>query len=279
MYKGTSSDNSSSDPRKHKGTRLATTALVVSIPGIVFFPFAIAAIVLASMARDRINCAVGNVPGRRATLTASILGYLGIFVTCLATSIVILGHARRSARGMKSTIQLRGVVQSLFRYSSDNNEYGPGLDDKGQPVDLTVEGRFKILLDSNQFSPEYIISPAETKTAWTTGPYTTDNYSFTMLDISEDNDRRSEWRTSGNFGAILLSDRNSGTSASTSDIMSIHTNSPGSWSGQLARGDGSASFNVVYLYSTQYGQSPGYDHDHIFEEASGDDAAMIYSGK
>lgn len=266
------------NPPRHKGSRLATTALALSIPGIVLFPLAIAAIVLAGRARDQIDGAVGHVPGRRAAISATCLGYFGIVVTVMALILPALGHARRSARGMKSTTQVRGILQGLITNASDNNNYCAGLDRNGEPIDLTVEGRFQIMLESNTFSGEYIISPSESKTAWTTGPVTTANYSFAMLDISEDNDRRSEWGQSYNGEAVLLSDRNTGTSTKPSDVMSVHTDTPGSWAGRIGCGDGSAPFVKDVYLTTRYGQSPGYKRDHIFEQTAGDDAAIIYSG-
>lgn len=215
----------------------------------------------------------------RLKLIKIVLGVVGGVVLVVALLLPLLAAARRAPLYIQAEHRVWSITLSMHAFSEHNGGYPPGLDSNGQPVDLTVEGRFLLLLKNNSFSGEYLISPFETKTVWSTGPLTTANYSFALLDISEDNARRGEWRQPMNPEAILISDQNAGVSTDPDDMMSIHARTPGEWAGQVGRGDGSASFENDYRLPTRYGDTPGYELDHIFEQAGGDDAAMINTGE
>ena len=265
-------------------SNLALWALILGIPGVCFAPLGLTALILGIIAVVQIADPQKALTGRGMAVTGIVLGGLSIVVVpILALLIGILlpamGAARRTARMMKNTTQTRGLLQSLVTNANANNDYYVGLDRNGNPINLTVEYRFEQLLNNNAFSSVYLISPSETKTQWTTGTLTTANYSFAMLDISEDNQRRDEWRTTINADAIAVSDRNTGNSPSSTDVMSVHTYTPGHWRGSVARNDGSAALENNHELETQYGNAQGYQYDNIFEEAAGDDAAMIYSGQ
>ena len=216
-------------------------------------------------------------------VTSTILGGLGITLVPVVLMIGILlpalGAARRAARQMVNTTQVRGIMQGTITYGGTNQGYYPGLDSRGNPIDLTVEGRFAEMLDQNLFSGEYLISPSETKIIWQAGPVTTDNYSYAMLDVSDDGGRRKEWRQKMNNMAIAISDRNTGTSGASTDVMSIHTGYPGDWAGSVGFNDGSATFENYHELQTQYGSGPVNPNDNLFEIAGNDDAMMIYTGE
>lgn len=266
-----------------KTSGMAVTGLILGIAGLCFMPLSIAALVLGIVALTQIANPARGLTGRGMAITATILGGLGMTLVPVMLLIGImlpaLGAARHAARQMKGTTQVRGIAQSVMNYSNQNHGYYPGLDQFGNPIDLTVEHRFAELLNNNNFSGVYAISPAEYKTVWSGGPVTTDNYSYSMLDVSESNGRRLEWRDTINTQAITISDRNTGVSSANQDVMSLYTNYPGAWAGSVGRNDGSASFERNHELSTQYGRGQTHSFDNIFEEAGGDDAVMIYSGE
>lgn len=260
---------------------MAITGLVLGIFGLCFMPLSIAALVLGIVALTQIADPNRGLTGRGMAITATVLGGLGIIVMPIALFIGIMlpaiGAARRTARQVHNMAQVRGITQGLSAYSGNNNSYYPGLDASGNPVDLTVEYRYSELLNNNYFSGGYAINPIDTKTVWTTGPVTKDNYSYDMLDVS-DKERRRAWRDSINTRAVTISDRNTGTSNALSDVSSLYTHGPGNWNGSIGRGDGSASFEISCEQETQYGSGPVRQNDNIFEQSGPDDAVMIYTG-
>jgi hypothetical protein len=146
----------------------------------------------------------------------------------------------------------------------------------------TVEARFWLMLDSNSFSSDYIISPLENKTVWTTGPVTHDNYSYALLNIHssgvplEDEKTRlnqpgraHEWKQTVNSMAVIAGDRARIPGGQIGDgydkIYSIHTSEEDAhWSGGVGRGDGSASFVKEDLQDTKYGLGPEIKADRLF---------------
>jgi hypothetical protein len=228
---------------------------------------------------DDSNALGERTPASRSKLIKIVLGVTGAVVLVLALLLPLLAVVRRVPLYLQTEHMVWSITLSMHTFSEHNGGYPPGLDSNGQPVDLTVEGRFLAMLENNNLRGDVLVSPFETKTIWSTGPLTTANYSFALLDISEDNTRRSEWRQPMNTEAILVSDRNAGVSTDPDDMMSVHALAPGKWTGGVGRGDGSYSFEQDYRLPTRYGDTKGYKKDHIFEQAGGDDAAMIYSGE
>ncbi len=223
-----------------------------------------------------------------------------VLVLVVGTGLLLVGLSSSRNRGswqMKSTTQVRGIVQGMVTYASSRKGRMPGVNSKGYIIEdtvkwtglsghgATVEGRFWMMLDANYFTGTYTASPAENKTFWRgTGPVSSDNYSYAMLELDGvageklGAGRGDGWKQSLIPQAVVLSDRNTGSDASA-NIQSIHTSSPGSWRGAVGRGDGSAAFENSHLQDTQYGKT-GTLHidDNLFEADGGDDAYMIYEG-
>ena len=218
-----------------------------------------------------------------------------------------LGAARRAARCMTTTSQARGITQGMITYAGGNKERMPGLNGNGyliRDVDGdnddrmpftshggTVEGRFWLMLDNNNFSGDYIISPAETKTPWTTGPVTSANYSYAMLNIHDGSTspssamdkirpnqigRARAWKQSINTQAVLVADRARIPGGRIGDsydkIYSIHTSEDDEeWAGSVGRGDGSAWFEQGSATDTKYGDGSAIEYDRLFaREQTGD---------
>lgn len=232
-------------------------------------------------------------------LAMIVAGSVVLTVVILAIILVVLSNNynnRKRRPHVRS--QVRGIVQGLVTYASGNKEKMPGLDSKGylvrdvdgpnealMPVTKhggTVEGRFWIMLDANAFTGDYIISPYETKVAWTTGEVSADNYSFSLLNIHSDSGplpdditrpdqvgRAREWRQSINTQAVLIVDRAripGGWIGNDYDkIYSLYTNqSSEEWAGSVGRGDGSAAFENESMLDTKYDRGPVIEYDRLF---------------
>lgn len=201
-----------------------------------------------------------------------VIGIVGLLLPLLS---VPRGHGHRP---MQSNTQVRGIHQSMVMYAQTNGNWFPGFDKYGDLINATVERRYEVLLEGNYFTGEYMISPSESKTEWTTGPVTTANYSFAMLDIDAPGQRAMEWQETLNTEAALMGDRNTGKDADA-HVSSIHTDlNRGDWRGSLAWGDNHTAFSTTHLVDTKYGEGPSITGDNLFEDTSGDDAYMIYSG-
>ncbi len=231
-------------------------------------------------------------------LGAVVAGSVILTVVILAFFLIALEGRDKYRRQMKQTTQVRGIVQGLYTYAGGNKEKMPGLNSRGYLVrDVdgahqalmpttkhggTVEGRFWIMLDANAFYGEYLISPSETKAAWTTGEVSADNYSYALLNIHSDGGpiaddetrpdqvgRAREWKQSINTQAVLITDRArilGGRIGNDYDkIYSIRTSEDsGRWAGSVGRGDGSAAFENESALDTKYGAGPTIEYDRLF---------------
>jgi len=230
-----------------------------------------------------------------------LLVVISIIALLIGILLPALGAARRAARQMKSTTQVRGIVQGLITHANGNKARLPGTNSKGFLIvddgnvntsdtgasghGGTVEARFWLMLDSNAFTGDYAISPSETKTAWTSGAVTTDNYSFALLNIDDrdtigtavttkerpnQSGRAREWKASINTQAVLIADRarystGTVTAANYDKLYSIHTTEDDEkWAGSVGRGDGSAEFEQESALDTKYGSGGNIEADRLF---------------
>lgn len=227
---------------------------------------------------------MSNAVSRFTLIDAIVLGVVGLIVVVFVflglSSMLFRSHGH--PRYMQSNTQIRGIHQSMVMYAQSNNNWFPGFDRFGDVLDASVEYRYQVLLENNFFTGEYMMSPSEDKTEWTTGPVTSANYSFAMLDINAPGERAMEWRETLNTEAALMSDRNTGRDA-RDHVSSVHTDTDsGDWRGSVAWGDNHTAFSTTHLLDTKYGQGPSITGDNLFEDpddsTAGSNAYMIYSG-
>ena len=232
-----------------------------------------------------------------------LLVVISIIALLIGILLPALGAARRAARQMANTTQVRGIVQGMAAFGAGNKDRFPGLDSKGRVVEddgtvdsktgesgdgHTVEARYWIMMDNNLFGGKYAVSPSETKTTWTSGEVTDDNYSYALLNLESEDDlnttgtpptmprpdqtgRVREWGAKINSQAPLISDRarRESTKSEWDEIYSIHTSSDDEeWKGSVGYSDARAQFETESSVDTKYGSSPLIERDRLFERTS-----------
>ncbi|MEM1213877.1 MAG: hypothetical protein AAGI68_16435 [Planctomycetota bacterium] len=206
----------------------------------------------------------------------------------------LLGDRRGpTPRFVTNNTQLRGIHQSMVIYALGNKGHFPGLDSAGVLSDPTMSRRLAILLDTNAFTPDYIINPLDDHlteaidygSGYVVSIY---NHSFAGLDIRTSGRRRSAWSETLSRQEIVLSDRNTGPDPHA-NVESVWSGSPGVWSGSIAWNDNSTRYEESHIQATDYsGRSPyltsaatapspyAFPSDNLFEAAGPHDAWMVH---
>jgi prepilin-type N-terminal cleavage/methylation domain-containing protein len=239
-----------------------------------------------------------------------LLVVISIIALLIAILLPALGAARRTARRMQNSTQLRGIHQGLVTYANSNKSIFPGLDSKGDILadgpktgnsgnGSVIETRYWILLTGDYFTPEYAISPSEVDavTEWEEGTgavandvvfnATEKNYSYSMLHYQSSGPgtlvptvntaaRAAEWSQTLNSQAIVVSDRNIGTGTAAADLQSVHTDEAGQWAGSVLWNDNHVGFENENRFATKYANgSLNTDNsepdDGLFDGANGAD--------
>ncbi|MEM9348148.1 MAG: prepilin-type N-terminal cleavage/methylation domain-containing protein [Planctomycetota bacterium] len=156
---------------------------------------------------------------RRGFTLIELLVVISIIALLIAILLPALGNARKAARQMQNSTQLRGIHQGMFTFAQDNKSWFPGIDSSGQPLrndgslahsnsgdtyrssvlGVNHARRLAVMLETDYFPPVYIISPGDTNRvvpdiSVTTGPnVSSDNTSFAMLEISFMGDTSNNW--------------------------------------------------------------------------------------
>jgi len=247
-------------------------------------------------------------PSKAFTLI-ELLVVISIIALLIGILLPVLAAARQAARKTQSSTQVRGIHQALVTHSQGNRTFFVGLGSNGKfvnsgdpykGIESVFPGnqlvgakfprvRYEILMDSDFFNGGYCISPADAdKDEWTSGGVTTDNYSYTMLEmlpgtgafatsLNPGRKRHNDWRDTVNSKAIIMSDRNTsdpysqGSSSDSSDPAGAGTMSSvwttqnsGSWIGTIAWNDNHTGFAQTHIQSTKYTDDEAVENDNIF---------------
>ncbi len=237
---------------------------------------------------------------KQAFTLIELLVVISIIALLIGILLPALGAARRTARQMQNSTQVRGIIQGAILYAQGNNEYYPGLSSSGGSGIASVAAsttnntysvssasgtaqdpanRFAILLNGNFFTPEYMRSPSETKNKTapaTTGAVTTAHFSYAMLQISgttTDSGRDSEWKATTNTQAAVMGDRRKEGDLNESSIhVSTTTDpdgNPSDWRGSVGWNDNHVEFMTsATMPSTKYGSTVN-TNDNLFAVAAG----------
>ena len=132
--------------------------------------------------------------------------------------------------------------------------------------------RLEILWKNNYFTADFMISPLELLPEAST-TVTPANYSYAMLQIPVDGQRRAEWHATSNPDAPVLSDRNVGAGG---EFRSILKDTNGFF---VAWNDNHVTYEKKpQLTKTRFGDVTNTD-DNLFVASGNDDAYMIHSGQ
>jgi hypothetical protein len=182
------------------------------------------------------------------------------------------GNSKGKHKHMRKPSQMRGMHQSMVIYAQNNNTYLPGLDSSGNILPPTapafskvpnnalaggsMAARYYILLENSFIAPDLMINPQESLKKWSTDKAmpATDQFSYALLriasaadttDIGNQAGRIVEWRDNANSQAILISDRNTASAATSSAVRSVWSTTTGTqadWKGNVVWGDNHAEF-------------------------------------
>ncbi len=229
-----------------------------------------------------------------------LLVVISIILILIGILLPSLGAARRTARQMQGSTQVRGIQQGMVVFAQGNNSRYPGLDSNGGIVPAaqvpwcnltgqTVEGRFALMLNNDLFPPQYMFSPSETdgdkqdpfdnSQAINTNTFNRDDYSFALLDISvagtgAGSQRVTEWSDTTNAQAIAVSDRlveGASTAGTRTTYDSVHATD--GWQGSVGWNDNHVTFVSIPTagntnITTQYGSdAPVVNIDDLFDAA------------
>ena len=286
----------------------------VILPGAIC---GIAAIVLAHRAANQTGPDSGR-PGRGLAIAGRVMGITALALCAVLSAVVLSsvllvprdqGHGR-----MRQAVHLRGTHMGLVTFANSNKEHMPGLDSMGHILadseetgfsgdGDTVQARYWILFDGDFIYPDYAIAPRDTDplvTEYDPGfgdiadPVRWDasvsHYSFAMLSIDgepgsapEAETRAEEWTHSYNNQAVVMSDRNLSTNATTG-VQTNYADKPGEFLGSVLWNDGHVSFEKTHILETRYGSGPVYvdadgePTDNLFLPQGDDDAYLIHRG-
>lgn len=245
--------------------------------------------------------------GAKATVTTTIEEDLKKVKEDNKKLLTEVTSARQHARRMQNGTHVRGIQMGMVLYAQGNRDFYPGLNADGSKATKTVAAipdqmygyatadgshvayRFAVLLRGNFFSPEYMVSPAETNKGIAVaevGKNFADGaaYSYALLNISDlKQPRVGEWRATNNSRAAVVSDRNIGGEPSGKGAQSIHTNIGEGWRGSVGYNDNHVNFENTDVLINKFAGPEEIAADKLFSEMektergkSGADAAMVF---
>ena len=239
---------------------------------------------------------------RRAFTLIELLVVISIIALLIAILLPALSSARKSAQQLQSTTQLRGMQQGFHVYGVDHKAFYPGVRaltlqpgkdftpaseadtvSNGNGRDVLV--RLAIALEADLFTPDILISPAETNTdvqKWEPNPsqpYRTNGgihiTSYAMSKLFDGGQpvaegRAKEWRSTMNGRAISIGDRATDLAGLANfrqpeTYLGLWSDGEPGWVGAVVYNDNSTFFSHDNnIEGTQYGDHVNTRPDDIF---------------
>ena len=247
----------------------------------------------------------------RAFTLIELLVVISIIALLIAILLPALGAARVAAQKIENSTQVRGIHQGFFTYAQGNKGAYPGIDNinginrnavltdatdasslqQGQGwsarAGQSITVRFAIALEADLFTPEYLISPAETNTTdlerWqdTPGRYHHGQppfiSSYGLAQIYSGNNnipdglrvRYEEWTDNANSQSVVIADRNIDPTSAVSglDPHSLWSGDDpdASWNGSVTFNDGHTEyFAEALVENTRYGNHTNTLPDNLY---------------
>lgn len=261
---------------------MAIASLVLGLLGFCFSPLGLIALILGIMAMSRIGNPANRQSGHGMAMAGTVLGgvsmVLGTVVLLIGLLLPALGAARRSARQMQNSSQMRGIHQGLVIYAQGNRQFYPGIKGNGMLLQGGVDNvgpdalyvspydgdhpavRLEILMANDFFDGSYVISPGEegAKSMWGGGPVDSSMYSYASLLLvgepaggnlipsPQAANRNAEHRDTSNSLAVIMGDRNVATDGSLGmrvDAAAGPGQAQSIWTSSLGDWRGSVTWN------------------------------------
>lgn len=232
---------------------------------------------------------------KRAFTLIELLVVISIIALLIGILLPALSAARRTARQMQNSTQVRGIHKGMVLYAQGNSTYFPGAQRVATTNSVSINapsvtGRFLQLLKGEYFAGNYAISPSESTeknnpySAGATGTtVATSQISYAMLRLNNTPATRTaneneEWRDTVNSKAIVVSDRAIQNGAS--NIRSAHTEpatTATEWRGSVGWNDNHVTFEASFAnHKTRYTNGTEISNDNLFaDDAANDDAYMV----
>lgn len=231
-----------------------------------------------------------------------LLVVISIIALLIGLLLPALNAARKSARQMQNSSQIKGIHQSMFTFAQGNRTFFPGIKSNGLLIltadapdfdiestpagnfyGLSTQVRMELLVDGDYFQGKYMISPGESKTEWTTNEVETIHYSYAMLVLQRigpngaldpDAERNDEWRDTANSLSPVICDRNTtgdtDGDGATGTYQSVWTTEAGDWRGSVGWNDNHVAQETSgVMENTQYGGSQSFTEDNLFIQGDG----------
>lgn len=227
-----------------------------------------------------------------------LLVVISIIALLIGILLPALGEARRTARKLVNSVNLRSTIQALHVSGADNGGYFAGLTPGGTAIPLVggrasgehVQARYYILFSMEYLTdPKGVISPFEVeyprevhaRQLWHDGTVSEFShlfYSYAFLGIGDRGPnatpemiqaRRQAWSEGTGSAAVIAADRNTREDANRYGARhSPEWYDLNPWEGSMGNGDGSVTFGSHIVPRTLYGEiaSP---NDNIFHPGVG----------
>ena len=215
-----------------------------------------------------------------------LLVVIGVISLLVGILLPALGSARRRSLQVTSNGHMRDIHNAMNIHGNSNEGRLPGLtagqdlaDIEGSDTGAHPAARYELMLYRNYFKPQHIVAPSDIHAEPATGvtkngvqEVATSNYSYAMLEISDDaSERASSWATGAPSRAPMLSDRAEPAGSPPGSIWGPE------WRGGVVYGDNHVELLDSHVVAnTRYSNDVNATDDLFHSGGAGTDAHMVH---